>query len=50
VRMSIGDPRKARRDLGFSAKIELAQGLAQTLAVIPPTASEISNGSWSRAG
>jgi len=50
VRMSIGDPRKARRDLGFSAKIELAQGLAQTLAVIPPAASEISNGSWSRAG
>jgi len=24
--------------------------LAQTLAVIPPAASEISNGPWSRAG
>ena len=51
VRVSIGDPRKARRDLGFSAEIGLAQGLAQTLAAMPPAASARTGaGSWSRAG
>src|SRR4051812_39033918 len=32
VLVSIGDPRKARRDLGFSAETDLAHGLTQTLA------------------
>ena len=51
VQVSIGDPRRARRDLGFSAEIELAQGLARTLAAMLPEAGETSAaGSWSRAG
>src|SRR4051812_2682725 len=51
VRVSIGDPRKARRDLGFSAETELADGLAQTLAAMRPQASGADHdGSWSRAG
>src|SRR3954468_2315634 len=36
VQVSIGDPRRARRNLGFSAEIGLAQGLARTLAAMPP--------------
>jgi UDP-glucose 4-epimerase len=51
VQVSIGDPRRARRGLGFSAKVDLAQGLARTLAAMPPLSSERSAaGSWSRAG
>ncbi|MGE3781215.1 MAG: NAD-dependent epimerase/dehydratase family protein [Alphaproteobacteria bacterium] len=50
VQVSIGNPRKARRGLGFSAEIALAQGLARTLAAMPPEPSESgSAGSWSRA-
>src|SRR3954469_23869121 len=36
VQVSIGDPRRARRNLGFSAEVGLAQGLARTLAAMPP--------------
>jgi len=51
VHASIGDPRKACRDLGFSAETELAHGLAQTLAAMLPEASGADRvGSWSRAG
>jgi UDP-glucose 4-epimerase len=51
VHVSIGDPRKARRALGFSAETDLARGLAQTLAAMPPEASgDDRPGSWSRAG
>ena len=51
VLVSIGDPRKACRDLGFSAGIDLAHGLAQTLAAMPPAAIGTDNaGSWSRTG
>ena len=50
VQVSIGDPRKARRDLDFAAEIGLAQGLTQTLAAMSPAAGEIGGGSWSRAG
>ena len=51
VQVSIGDPRRARRGLGFSAEIDLAQGLARTLAAMPPESGEKSGaGSWSRAG
>jgi UDP-glucose 4-epimerase len=51
VQVSIGDPRRARRDLGFDAEIGLAHGLAQTLAAMPPAESESGGeGSWSRAG
>jgi UDP-glucose 4-epimerase len=51
VQVSIGNPRSARRGLGFSAEIALAQGLTRTLAAMPPEASETgSAGSWSRAG
>jgi UDP-glucose 4-epimerase len=32
IRHSVGDPRKAREVLGFSADVELAAGLARTLA------------------
>lgn len=50
VRVSIGDPRKARRNLGFSAETDLAYGLAQTLAAMPPGARGMAGaGSWSRA-
>ncbi|MGD9615227.1 MAG: SDR family oxidoreductase [Alphaproteobacteria bacterium] len=50
VLVSIGDPRKARRDLGFSTETELSQGLARTLAAMSPAGSETGSGSWSRAG
>jgi UDP-glucose 4-epimerase len=51
VQVSIGNPRRARRGLGFSAEIALAQGLARTLAAMAPKPSEPgSAGSWSRAG
>ena len=51
VHVSIGDPQKACRELGFSAETELAHGLAQTLAAMLPEASGADRaGSWSRAG
>jgi UDP-glucose 4-epimerase len=51
VHVSIGDPQKACRDLGFSAETELAHGLAHTLAEMLPEASGTDRaGSWSRAG
>ncbi len=51
VPVSIGNPRRARRGLGFSSEIALAQGLARTLAAMPLEACETgSAGSWSRAG
>ena len=51
VRVSIGDPRKAHRNLGFSAEIGLAQGLTRTLAALLPAASATTGaGSRSRAG
>jgi UDP-glucose 4-epimerase len=51
VQVSIGDPRRARRNLGFSAEIGLAQGLARTLAASPPAREGTgSAGSWSRTG
>jgi UDP-glucose 4-epimerase len=49
VRLSIGAPGLAQRDLGFSAEIDLAQGLARTLAAMPAAAPESDGGSWSRA-
>src|SRR4051795_1306305 len=51
VQVSIGDPRRARRNLGFSAEVGLAQGLARTLAAMPPARNGTGGaGSWSRAG
>jgi UDP-glucose 4-epimerase len=51
VQMSVGDPGKARRDLGFSADIELVQGLTRTLAAMsPPPRETDAAGSWSRVG
>jgi UDP-glucose 4-epimerase len=51
VQVSIGDPRRARRDLGFSAEIDLAHGLARTLTTISPAMGETGGAkSWCRAG
>jgi UDP-glucose 4-epimerase len=51
VHVSIGDPRKACRDLGFSAETDLAHGLAQTLAAMLREANGPDRaGSLSRAG
>ena len=51
VLVSIGDPRKARRDLGVSAETDLAHGLAQTVAAMLPEASGADRAeSLSRAG
>jgi UDP-glucose 4-epimerase len=51
VQVSIGDPRRARRNLSFSAEIGLAQGLTRTLAAMPPARDRTGGaGSWSRAG
>ncbi len=50
VQASIGSPRWARRGLGFSAEIALAQGLARTLAAMSPEVRETEPaGSWSHA-
>jgi UDP-glucose 4-epimerase len=51
VRVSIGDPGRARRDLDFSADTQLVQGLTRTLAAISPLPSDPgAAGSWSRTG
>jgi UDP-glucose 4-epimerase len=41
VQVSIGDPRRARHGLGFSAQTTLQQGLARTLASMQPPTSRI---------